>query len=325
MAEATKPMLLLFSLQLQRYMPHDYDVPVEKLNPLKALCEVILDNTGRPCVDFDIDIESLIPHIEKAVTVYYERSTGKPVYCVWKKATDKTHTSWHLVVNGVYYEMCWVEECTKLARYLELVFKIQIDKGIYRRGGGLRLVGQCKPGGTRRLIGMSGPGYTQYLLHAGADDETLTVPLHVLEQQLQSMWDGRQGVTPSTRHTMRMVHPRYLPQFRGLVLRGYANGFYEYRRVAPWHCPICKRVHEHDNAYAYVSHKSTLRFKCRRTKDTSGDQYIEYTLPQEAIIDMSAYASYASSGAQTPGSDIGHATPVSAEEVQSRLASLLQS
>lgn len=131
-----------FSLLLSHR--HIVEVPKEM-----CLLEMVLSNTARPFIDFDSDIEAMIPEIETMISEYFFGKHKLHVTMCWRYsdsthpivATDKdtwnnattgnttlnttTHRRaydhgrhWHCVISGIYYEGCWAEECEDMVHYI---------------------------------------------------------------------------------------------------------------------------------------------------------------------------------------------------------------
>ena len=284
------PTVIFFSLALSKYFPLPVDYDIYALDHRLALCEVVMHNTARPCLDIDVDVSNIVQDIEVAVTYYYKQTCGIDVKCRWKTAKDDVKTGWHLVVNGVYYYMSWMEECRKLATYIETLFSIQIDKGIYNRGKGLRLLGQCKKDGGRKLLKVGGYPNRDFLLYPAPSDVVLSYSSVQSSSSTPQHSPYSSGYSsPMTQHgtsraTKVVIDYRYMPVLDGMRLMGCNGGFYEYRRVRSSYCKICQRIHDTDNMYAYLIGTSKLRVKCWRAKEEGRNMHMEYDIPQEALV-----------------------------------------
>lgn len=289
--------LILFSLYKPGYIAVDVGTDIETLDSRLCLCEVVMHNTARPCIDFDVDIEQDMQNIETAIKIYYEVINNVQVVCKWKVARDEKRTSWHLVVNGVYYYMCWAEECTRLAEFVEKVTGVKTDKGVYHRGKGLRLLGQFKPGNVRKLTKHSEGTYRDFLLYPNGD---LLLAKDAAQYFSSTPTSSPANSAPSTpplspRHGMLQtsrkwisgttINPRYLPIIKGVALSHIKNGYYVYSRKYSATCPICNRLHDSENMFGYLTRDGKFRVKCwRNQQDGGNNKYLEYTLPEEAFI-----------------------------------------
>jgi len=52
------------------------------------------------------------------------------------------------------------------------------------------------------------------------------------------------------------------------------NGFFLFKRLRPSYCSDCNRVHQHENAFAYIK-KNNIYFNCRRGRSVNIHSYIE--------------------------------------------------
>lgn len=266
--------LLLFSLTTKKYCSVSKD-DIEKCDERLGLCEIVKDNTARPCFDIDYNIGDIMDKIERCIKGYISKEYGVEVECMWKVSKDENHIGYHLIVNGIYYKRCWSEGCKILADLLYEKLNINVDRSVYRPNGGLRLPGQLKPVDgilKRKLVPIGNRDYKDYILSHDRDKCVIIRTTCICK----CIYDNRPP-----------VRIEYLPTFPGLLLKEYKNGLYIYRNVGRgWFCKICRREHNSDNAFAYVTRRRTLIFKCHRNMSERGKHAgaIEYILPDEAFL-----------------------------------------
>lgn len=229
----------------------------------KSMClsEMILNNTGRPCIDFDSDVRDIIPDIHKFMYEYYLSTYGIHVTISWRWSDAPTR-SWHCVVSGVYYKKCWREGCLRMVERMELSLEVQkIDKGIYRNNSSLRMIGQCKYV-NNRLCKRLRP------LHDCDVEDTYVTPT---TGDIAMVEESDSPVDVPLRIPIDTFTDFKVPV--GLVIGGLlydnpTNKIYRLTRIHPSLCTLCNRIHQKENAIIIVR-DSSIEFRCFRTDAVS--------------------------------------------------------
>lgn len=249
-ALAHKPgghVLMLSMSHFKFFIPLETASMVIYLPPELCLCEMVLDDTARPCIDFDGDVENSIDAISACVEEYIHSNTGHTCTVRWKWSEPELgeQRRWHCIVSGVYYDNCWKGQCSRLALHVASKCSVNcVDMAIYRNNASLRAVGQYKlsvDGYCRRLYPYTKCNVSNVCISPHADDAVVRGDA-VVPMRIQHQWSHVQQV-------------QVLP---GLVVHSVtdtdAGSLWRLRRIFPWYCPICDRVHMHNNAYMTIRH-----------------------------------------------------------------------
>ncbi len=273
------PSILLFSMTLHKYRIFPWPLFKDDLDPRMGWCEVVIDDTARPCMEFDEDIRDHKSSIEEFVTRYFYKKYNQIVRCYWKIAKCAQKVGMHLIVNGCYFKNCWKSGCLKMARRLKRKLGIKCDRSIYRKHGGLRVIGQYKfKDGVykRRLVDITPGRLDNYYLRHSHDDQSIELAPEISDKD-----------SGESDNISRYANPLVLPQFYGLALWNYQNGYYNYRKITgcSWWCGICKRWHESDNAYGYINQDNEFIFKCRRAYENDPEAHLRFKVPSKYITE----------------------------------------
>jgi hypothetical protein len=232
-----------------------------------CLCEIVVDDTARPFIDFDYDVEDELEIITSTLIQYFKRQYDVDTTVEWKWSYN-SERRWHCVISGIYFLNCWVAGCIKMVTALkQIIPQLIVDNSVYRCNSSFRMVTQSKYQDGEyvkvlhpyRKCNMD----ALFITHTPSDigvpvkieiHDTVTCNIIAYEtNNIESCFNIPQGLRFDR------------------IIRVYCNyKIIRLLRYAPSLCILCNRVHTSDNAYLIVG-TYTVEFRCyRKPVDSSG-------------------------------------------------------
>jgi hypothetical protein len=244
------------------------------VNPNMCLCELVLNDTARPFIDFDDDIESIIDVISSCLSEYFLMEHGVNV-CVSWKWSKLLQKRWHCIISGIYFDSCWREACLNMSGILRSrIHGLNLDDSVYRYNSCLRMVYQCK-----YVNGM----YTKKLMpHRDTDLRRLFITHD--DEDVPVMYSNPRLFVPTsdisnTFHVRRVS--TYVPntfslpdglRFDKVLSSGDDFTIVRLCRYTSSMCIVCRRVHASENAYIVVR-RNDVEYRCfRRPMNNDGHE-----------------------------------------------------
>lgn len=247
---------------------------IGSINPNMCLCELVLNDTSRPFLDFDEDVENIIDVITSCLSEYFLAEYGVDVCISWKwsKLVEKR---WHCIVSGIYFDTCWREGCLSMSNALKSrICNLNIDDSVYRYNSCLRMVYQCK---------YVGGIYMKKLLpHCNADLKTLFITHD--DEDIPVMYnnprlfiaDSNINNTLQIKRVSTYVHDTFsLPdglRFDKVLRKGDDFTVVRLSRYTCSMCILCRRIHANENAYIIVR-RDEIEYRCfRKPMSSNGEE-----------------------------------------------------
>jgi hypothetical protein len=259
---------ILFSLYHKGYVVVKDFRHVPFADPKLCLCETVNDNSCRPFLDFDENVENYIEDIEIQLKHFFRKIHQVGVRTSWKYSSyNGREIRWHCVVSGVALINCWKDESINMAKFImERLPHIQIDIGVYRKNGSLRMVNQFK----------YSEGYHCRFLYPWKDYKYEDLSINIRPEDLQIT----QRSSDPKSYTKRAYDDEDLSTFEaissfrippGFVLESKVTNWDTTKtirllRVSPSYCQFCKKMHHSENAYLIVS-GDFVKLKCFRYEE----------------------------------------------------------
>ena len=250
---------LVFSMGItKRYMLMTDRGSIAHMHPELCLCEMVVDDTGRPFVDFDHDVEECIDEISCNLRQYFSSQYNANVVVRWKWSYHH-HKRWHCIVSGVYFRRCWKHGCISMVEYLQQqIPALLLDSSVYRNNSCLRMVMQYKlQDGVymKRLYPHVADRADRFSINGNGEDMALhtrssDTGSQAAEHRLRMLDTGTYFCIPDGYRLGPVVH-----RDEQVVAR--------LNRMYPSVCILCKRIHHNDNATITVS-KENVIFRCYR-------------------------------------------------------------
>ena len=234
---------------------------ITKIPEQMCLAEMVLHNTARPCIDFDCDIEPMIPMLRDIIYNYYKEEYDVHVTIAWRWSY-LTSKNWHCIISGVYYKGCWKEGCLRMSSYLAArAPHVQIDNAIYKNNSSLRMIGQCKYVDNRyckKLHPLERYDIDDmYVTHSAYDFH-----MDKEDTSIRASYKMPQSI-PSNKLPVGMA-------LGNLMFNNPTSKIYKLWRVSPSYCELCKRTHDKENAMMIVRGRD-LEIRCfREPRDEQG-------------------------------------------------------
>lgn len=239
---------------------------IHQLPSEMCLCEVVIDDTSRPFLDFDYDVEESLSIIETTLCDYFRCVHGVDIAVRWKWSYHE-YRRWHCVVSGVYFNRCWRDGCLHMVQQLKQVLpEVQPDVAVYRSNSCFRMVTQCKYSHgsyIKRLHPLVTDSIDRLFITHTSTDKCLIVRARPSTHNLPTRVDVTGGFVLPAGFRMHK-HTE----------RSDGTSVVELRRVSPSVCIVCRRLHESDNASVVIT-QTNVEFRCRRNTSTS----LIYKLP----------------------------------------------
>lgn len=227
-------------------------------------------------VDGDMVIELLIDAIQRVLNekgVYITLANDVLVYT--SHGTDKR--SYHVILpNHCHASNTQAKAFADIVRSaLPVNARVYVDGAVYNPLQQFRLLGSTKAGKNRVKVEQ-----TVWYYHGSRIETPTLEPLHAFARSLVGWtpdctslptWD-----TPEPSFVPRSVMSDEAEEALALlsedpVLRtcrfkaGTRGTVISLKRLAPGHCPVCNRTHDHDNAYLFVRNRSVY-YGCHRAR-----------------------------------------------------------
>lgn len=213
---------------------------------LRCYYEVIRGNIRKLIIDIDVvitedEILELRHDLQVIIYAYREQLTFPIVF----KSTGQK-ISYHLVVPDIEFT---IEECKHIISLLDPEEKY-CDRSVYKPTQLFRIEGSTKFGQSRYK-------YVLYKDALSQDDQDILAGFAYVKTNA--------NVITSTSYTFRNT-PVYSSlsidnQFK--IRKQVSPYLISLSRTSPGYCPICKRVHEHENAYL-VYKDEKWEYRCFR-------------------------------------------------------------
>jgi hypothetical protein len=228
---------------------------IHSLPPELCLCEVVVDDTARPFVDFDQDVHKDIDSIDAAIRTHFMQTYSMDVTVKWKWSYKETRR-WHCIVSGVYFYRCWTQCCIRMMEHVSTLMNgLEYDASVYRSNSCLRMVTQCKYEDGEYIKRL----YPHEKCHIDA--------LFITPNDNDKRIEQREGVAPKRNIEHIDIHSSFQVP-RGLVAIDAMEGLVRLKRIYPSICPLCKRLHTSENAYVIIR-GGTAEFRCYRNVQAS--------------------------------------------------------
>jgi len=264
----------------KRFMLMRDKYSIGNINPNLCLCEVVLEDTARPFIDFDEDVESSIDIISQMLIHYFSDSYGASVSVGWKWSELATKR-WHCIISGVYFNGCWREGCNIMSNVLSRCLKdINIDDSVYRHNSCLRMIYQNKYVDGKYIKKLM-PYRCNDLgsLFICCDDGDMSISY---KQRIP--YNAALGGF-SVKKSQEILPGGFTVPI-GLKISSSAKVYdscivVRLSRCSPSLCILCKRIHTSDNAYIILK-SNVVEYRCfRKPKDNNGEEIIAtYSLQQ---------------------------------------------
>jgi hypothetical protein len=276
-------------------------------NENKPLYSFTNRKDGRLCFDFDfavdknsIDIVKWKNDVEQIIKqtcdILYTGIDIKKLIFVWSTSDNPTKISKHLTIKELYFEDwimmskqfydVFIKKWDETYNYCTAISFI--DKQIIRKNASLRFVKSPKPDGSKILhLDNKNTSFEDslirpsFLWNYGHEQNISMANLKILFNEIK-----KSPIIPIINHnnifdfTINTNSQLFLEAFK-LAKKSTINGniIYEYRRKYPSYCMICKRIHEHENAFIKVS-AGVSTYHCYRDLDKSffinNDNILQY-------------------------------------------------
>lgn len=268
-----KGSILVLSLsEFKRYFIMENKLEILSVSSFMCLCEMILDNTGRPCIDFDCDIFHIIDQLTFLIHDYFVQEYKVEVTIRWKWS-DHYIKHWHCIISGIYFYNCWINGCKRLIKFLRAkISNLFVDEGIYRENSSLRLVGQFKyheGSYVKKLMSCTCCDISCLFVSFGDRDKKIEDTTNHLPTE-----SSKSDISSISCKIKVPLGFRY-----DKVVGNYSNcQVIRLKRIYPSMCVICNRVHTSDNAYIILNGEN-IEFRCyRNSTNFQGKQKIKYLI-----------------------------------------------
>lgn len=250
--------------------------------PNKTYCEVIWGSVPQR---LKLDIDAKQPTITEEDLVSVVRDCAElAAYRLWPDINAPVHVclssnsdkiSFHVIIDA------FVSNNLQCAAFTDMVIKIMpaqyaqyVDISVNKSTQNFRLTGSHKPGSTRVKLLPTGVSLEQTLICCytqqkpkmlpdvvvGRPKELAPAPIADQDELVRETLERFAGLDPSSMF-LAAIRPA---------------GFYaqlNFKRLAPSHCQICSRVHDHDNTFKLligepVNGKVAIFQGCRHKKGT---------------------------------------------------------
>ncbi len=228
---------------------------------------------------FDIDI-----NLETDICIYSSHNTIVGQY----------KRSFHIVVNNYCFENNKEVKffCERILKNLPEENRSFVDDGVYKSKQNFRIVFSKKKNGNRYKYPILEWNYhDSKIQHYPGNGECILSSRHrfsliVNESLITSCAGARLLKMPIPEYTephtktlqpmdieegtfeklMDVLINKFFKSNFPYIYSSITNGFILFTRKNPSMCPICERVHDNENAYAFISDDKSMHFFCRRSK-----------------------------------------------------------
>jgi hypothetical protein len=225
---------------------------------------------GKQCLYFDFDGDVDLQELKNAII---QKVGDKPIRIDVYSSSDKTKKSYHVVVKGIYF----IDHlhCGHFAKEIISATDItSFDMSVYSDRRNMRLLFSRKLNSTRRKIHNCVLYRHNNFSHSYEDDPLrLSLIIDIIDCELMETGFVKKPV----RVTSEQLDEHDVQEGLNFVQNFYPNVFERrevkdgsifLKRLRPYMCSICKRIHQNENAIVSRYNRKWY-FKCLRKPDES--------------------------------------------------------
>lgn len=273
--------------------PIELKIYIDKFQPsVRCFDEIIVDGHQKPRFDIDIErsgesdleldvkCQDLINQVISAILYHIPNITPEKNIRLFTSHGENKR-SVHIIVDGVFHENYResVGFFDSILDHISEEYRKYLDRGIYGKMKQLRILGCCKWQSDRVKILKSEYLYkSDKILSIWPDldnDVTRFMSSLITVTSGGIMISGyAKPVKVYNDHkieneqigiAINLAKEKLGKEFK-YALENVKGSVFVLRRIAPSHCVICKRIHEKQHPFLFLSSSGELFFNCRRSE-----------------------------------------------------------
>ena len=212
----------------------------------------------------------VVRKLQEAIVEFFKK-TIEPEFEIYTTLYEPTQKiSFHLLITNIRFSSMkhlahWAQHIISL---IPEVYRQYIDKAIYTNNRLFRLLGSSKS--TKRIPKIIYE-YNGKITRQDVEDSlimntngTFFYPYDIPEKIYIPRKNDRRGLDEETYEKLEEILNEVIP---GVSIKNFDPQIQIIflRNERGYNCPICKKIHEHENPYIRICSRKQVKFFCRRT------------------------------------------------------------